>query len=126
MAVMQRDANLGAHLARLAKLQGELALAEVRGLLGSAAATVAAGAISAIALVSALVVLVAGGLAPFFGGRWQHLVVAGGGVAIVAGLAMLWSVSRLRRLTLPREALRSVMENWEWLVAQVRSRLTLP
>jgi hypothetical protein len=82
--------------------------------------------VAAIALIAGLVMLVAGGLAPLFGARWEHLVSAGGGVVIAAAGAMLWSVWRLRRLPVPREALLSLMENWEWFVAQVRSRLTLP
>ena len=64
-------------------------------------------------------------VAPFFGARWQHLAIAGGGVLVIASLAIVWSVWRIRRLALPRETLRSLTENWEWLVVQVRSRLTL-
>jgi len=125
MVVIQPSGSLGAQLAHLAKLQGELALAETRSLLISAATAVAVAVLALMAMVAALVVLVAGGIAPLFGGHWEHLVVAGGGIFIGATVALGWSVWRLRRLEVPRETLRSLTENWEWLVAQVRSRLTL-
>lgn len=125
MVVIQSNGSLGAQLAHLAKLQGELALAETRSLLISAATAVAVAVLAVMAMVAALVLLVAGGLAPLFGGQWEHLVVAGGSVFIGATVALGWSVWRLRRLKVPRETLRSLTENWEWLVAQVRSRLTL-
>ena len=133
LAVMRRvngaggvdPGGLAAQLARLAKLHAELALAEVRGLLIAAAVAVAVAVPAAIAAVASIVVLIAAGLAPLFGARWQHLAIAGGGALIVSSLAVGWSAWRLRRLRLPREALNSLAENWEWLVAQVRSRLTL-
>jgi uncharacterized membrane protein YqjE len=132
MAVIRRidrvevnHGGLGIQLARLVKLHSELALAEVRGVLITAAIAVGVAIPAAMALVAAIVVLIAGGLAPFFGARWQHLVIAGAAVFILSSLAIGWSVWRLRRLQLPRETLRSLTENWEWLVVQVRSRLTL-
>jgi Putative Actinobacterial Holin-X, holin superfamily III len=133
MAVIQRidfdkeadRGGLGIQLARLAKLHAELALAEVRNLLVTAAVAVAVAVPAAIAIVAAIVVLIAAGFAPLFGAPWEHLVIAGGGVLIVSSIAIGWSVWRLRHLRLPRETLRALTENWEWLVAQVRSRLTL-
>jgi Putative Actinobacterial Holin-X, holin superfamily III len=133
MAVIQRidfdkepdRGGLGIQLARLAKLHAELALAEVRDLLVTAAVAVAVAVPAAIAIVAAIVMLIAAGFAPLFGARWEHLVIAGGGVLIVSCMAIGWSVWRLRHLRLPRETLRALTENWEWLVAQVRSRLTL-
>jgi uncharacterized membrane protein YqjE len=116
---------LGVHLARLIALHSELAWAEVRGLLFRAALAVGVALISAMAAVAAIVVLIAACFAPLFGGAWPHLVVAGGGVLIAAALAIGWSAWRLRNLRLPRETVASLGENWEWLVAQVRSRLTL-
>lgn len=118
-------ASLGLQLARLARLHAELALAEVRRPLTAAVVAVAVSVLAMIAGVAAIVVLIAAGVAPFFGAPWQHLVIAGGGVLLVSSLAIAWSAWRLRRLALPRETLRSLTENWEWLVVQVRSRLTL-
>lgn len=133
MAVVERieganranPVSLGFHLARLVTLHAELALAEVRRPLTAAAVAVAVSVLAMIAGVAAIVVLIVAGVAPFFGAPWQHLVIAGGGVLLVSSLAIAWSTWRLRRLALPRETLRSLTENWEWLVVQVRSRLTL-
>jgi hypothetical protein len=78
-----------------------------------------------MAIVASAVVLIVGGLAPLIGAHWQHLVLAGSGVFIAASLALAWSAWRVRCLEVPRETLQSLTENWEWLVAQVKSRLTL-
>jgi Putative Actinobacterial Holin-X, holin superfamily III len=125
MVITQPNGSLGAQLAHLAKLQGELALAETRSFIVSAALTAAIGIVAIMAMVASAVVLIVGGLAPLFGAHWQHLVVAGSGVFIAASLALAWSAWRVRRLEVPRETLQSLTENWEWLVAQVKSRLTL-
>jgi hypothetical protein len=125
MVITHPNGSLGAHLAHLAKLQGELALAETRSVFVSAAIAVAIAIVAIMAMVASAVVLIAGGLAPLFGAHWQPLVCAGSGVFIAASLALAWSVWRVRHLEIPRETLRSLTENWEWFVAQVRSRLTL-
>jgi Putative Actinobacterial Holin-X, holin superfamily III len=117
--------GLGVQLARLAKLHSELVVVEVRGALIKAAVAAAVALPAAIAAVAALVVLIAAGFAPLFGARWEHLLIAGGGVAIASSIAIGWSVWRLRHLELPRETLDSLSENWGWLVAQLKSRLTL-
>jgi hypothetical protein len=112
-------------LARLARLELELGLAEARALVISAIIAVAVAFVAAIALIASIVVLVAGGVAPLFGAPWQHLVVAGGGLALLALGAIAWSVWRLRTLDWPRQTLTSFEENWRWLGVQLRSRLTL-
>jgi F0F1-type ATP synthase assembly protein I len=78
-----------------------------------------------ILLLASLVVLVAAAFAPLFGAPWQHLVIAGGGVALIAGAALAWSAWRLTHLSWPRETVASFQENWRWLGAQLRSRLRL-
>lgn len=120
-----RPSEIGAQLARLVRLHGELALAEVRRPLTAAAVALGTGALGAMVAAAAAVMLVAAALAPVFGAAWEHLAVAGSGGLVVAGLALGWSLWRLRRLTVPGETWRSLMENREWLVAQMRSRLTL-
>jgi hypothetical protein len=80
---------------------------------------------AAIALIASLVVLVAGAVSPFFGARWEPLVIAGGGVALLSLIALAWSAWRLTHLSWPTETLRSFEENWRWLATQLRSRLTL-
>jgi uncharacterized membrane protein YqjE len=117
--------SLSAQLARLAKLHSELVVAEVRGVLITAAVAIAVALPAAVAIVAALIVLLAAAFAPLFGERWEHLALAGGGVAIASSIAIGWSIWRLRRLELPRETLGSLAENWEWLVAQLKSTLTL-
>jgi hypothetical protein len=112
-------------LTRLARLEFELGLAEGRGLLVSALIAVALGLISASVLIASIVVLVAAAVAPLFGAPWQHLVVAGGGLALSSLAAMAWSAWRLRTLPWPKQTLTSFEENWRWLGAQLRSRLTL-
>jgi uncharacterized membrane protein YqjE len=112
-------------LARLVRLELELGLAEARALIVAALIAVAVAAVAAITLVASLVVLVAAAVAPLFDAPWQHLVVAGGGLAVLALAAIAWSVWRLRSLDWPQQTLTSFEENWRWLGAQLRSRLTL-
>jgi hypothetical protein len=119
------DDGLFASLTRLAQLELELGLAETRQILVSAAIAVAIAAIAGIALVASLVVLVAGALAPLFGAAWEPLVIAGGGFLLLSAAAIAWSIVRLRALDWPRLTVASLEENWRWLGAQIRSRLTL-
>lgn len=119
------SAGLTAHLAHLAKLRAELAVAAARSMAVSLGVAIGVAVGAAIVSGGALVVLIVAGFAPLFGSGWQHLALAGGGVLALAALAIAWSVWRVRRLGMPRETVRSVMENGEWLVAQVRSRLRL-
>jgi uncharacterized membrane protein YqjE len=112
-------------LGRLLRLELELGLAETRTLLVSAAIAIGVIVVAAVALIASIVVLVAGAVAPLFGAPWQHLVVAGGGLALLALAAIAWSVWRLRTLDWPTETIKTFEENWRWLGAQLRSRLTL-
>lgn len=111
-------------LARLVRLELELGLAETRALLVSAAIAAGVAVVAAITLVASIVVLIAGAVAPLFGAPWQHLVVAGGGLALLAGAAIAWGIWRLRTLEWPRQTLKTFEENWRWLGAQLRFRLT--
>jgi uncharacterized membrane protein YqjE len=117
--------GLFSSLARLAQLELELGIAETRQVLISAAIAVGVAVASAIAAVASLVVLVAAAFAPLFGAAWEHLVIAGGGILLLSVAAIAWSVHRLRTLDWPRLTLASLEENWRWLGAQIRSRLTL-
>ena len=115
-----------ASLLRLARLELELGLAETRDLLISAVIAAAVALVAGIALIASIVVLVAGAVAPLFRAPWLHLVVAGGGLALLSLTAIAWSVWRLRKLDWPKQTLTSFEENWRWLAAQLRSRLRLP
>jgi hypothetical protein len=112
-------------LGRLARLELELGIAEARALIVSAVIAIGVAVVAAIALVASIVVLVAGGVAPLFRAPWQHLVIAGGGFALLSLAAIGWSAWRLKSLDWPKETLTSFEENWRWLGAQLRSRLTL-
>ena len=112
-------------LTRLLKLEMELGVAETRALIRTVIVAVAVALPSAIALIAALVVLLAAALSPIFDARWEPLLIAGGGVALLALAALAWAVWRLTHLSWPKETLQSLEENWRWLAAQLRSRLTL-
>jgi putative superfamily III holin-X len=118
------DGLVGA-LARLARLEVELGYAETRRVLVSALGAVAVALVGAIALIASIPVLLAGAVAPLFTLRWEPLITGGGAVFILSAAALAWSAYRLRALTWPKEFLASVQENWRWLGAQLRSRLTL-
>ena len=47
------------------------------------------------------------------------------GVALLSLAALGWAAYRLTHLAWPKETLNSLEENWRWLAAQLRSRLTL-
>jgi hypothetical protein len=117
--------TLPMRLVHLLKLELELGLAEARDLVVSAAISIAMALVSTVALIASLVVLVTGAVAPLFGMGWPPFIIAGGGMALLAVITILWSAWRLRRLDWPHETLTSVQENWRWLAAQLRSKLTL-
>ncbi|HXH85064.1 MAG TPA: phage holin family protein [Candidatus Tectomicrobia bacterium] len=119
------DEALFARLARLVRLELELGLAETRALLRTLAIAVAVAVVAAIALIAGLVLLIAAAFAPLFDAPWQHLVISGGGIVVVCIGALAWCVWRVRNLTWPKQTLTSFEENWRWLAAQLRSRLTL-
>jgi hypothetical protein len=116
---------LAARLGRLVRLEVELGLAETRDFVQGIAVAIVVAMSSAIALIASLVVLLAAALSPLFGARWEPLLIAGGGVVLLSGAALVWSVWRLTHLSWPTETLTSFEENWRWLAAQLRSRLTL-
>jgi hypothetical protein len=119
------DEGVVTRLTRLLRLEVELGLVEGRQLVRRVALAVAVAVLAAIALVSSLVVLVAAAVAPMFDARWEPLLIAGGGVALLSLAVLGWSAWRLRHLSWPTQTLKSFEENWRWLAAQLRSRLTL-
>jgi hypothetical protein len=119
-----RHESLATRLVRLASLELELGWAETRRLIMRIAVAVAIAVPAAIALVASIIVLVAGALAPLFDTPWEHLVIAGGVVALLAIGALAWSAWRLTHIAWPQQTLASMQETWRWLVAQLRSRLT--
>jgi uncharacterized membrane protein YqjE len=122
---LEDNGSVLASLGRLAQLELELGLTETRELLRGATLAVAVILVAAMALIASLVVLLAAVVAPLVNARWEHLLVAGGGMLLLALAAVAWALTRLRRLPWPRLTLTSFEENWRWLGAQLRSRLTL-
>ncbi|HEX6210602.1 MAG TPA: phage holin family protein [Methylomirabilota bacterium] len=122
---VDEDEGVVAHLTRLLRLEVELGLAEGRRLVRTVAIAAAIAVVGAIALVASLVMLVAAALAPVFEARWEPLLIAGGGVALLSLIALGWSAWRLKNLSWPTETLKSFGENWRWLAAQLKSKLTL-
>jgi Putative Actinobacterial Holin-X, holin superfamily III len=120
----ERDESLAARLVRLASLELELGWAETRSLIMRIAVAIAVAVPAAIALLAAVIVLVAGALAPLFDTPWEHLVIAGGAVALLAIAALAWSAWRVTHIAWPQQTLASMQETWRWLVAQLRSKLT--
>ena len=117
--------SLTARLVRLGSLELELGWAETRRVLVSVAISIAVALPAVFALFAAIVVLIAGALAPLFGTPWQHLVIAGGAVALLAIAAIAWTTWRLTHIAWPQQTLASLQETWRWLVAQLKSKLTL-
>jgi hypothetical protein len=119
-----RAESLISRLARLGSLELELGWAETRVLLKRLIVALAVAFPAAVALLASIVVLIAGAVAPLFDTPWQHLVIAGGAMALLALLALAWSIWRLTHLTWPQQTLASLEETWRWLAAQLRSKLT--
>jgi hypothetical protein len=119
------DDTVLTQFSHLLRLELELGVAEARDLLASATVALAVAVPATVTLLASVVVLIAAAFAPVFGAHWQHLVIAGGGVALLSSAAITWGVRRLRNLHWPKQTLTSFEENWRWLGAQLRSRLTL-
>jgi Putative Actinobacterial Holin-X, holin superfamily III len=116
---------LATRLGRLLRLEVELGVAETRDFVRGIGVAIAVSVLATIALIASLVMLLAAALSPLFGAPWEPLLIAGGGVALVSALALAWSAWRLTHLSWPTATLTSFEENWRWLAAQLRSRLTL-
>jgi Putative Actinobacterial Holin-X, holin superfamily III len=119
-----RHESLVTRLVRLGALELELGWAETRNLVIRVAIAVAVAVPALIALLASIIVIVAGALAPLFDTPWEHLVIAGGTIAVLALAALAWSAWRLTHIAWPQQTLASMQEAWRWLVAQLRSKLT--
>lgn len=120
-----RNDSLWGRLVKLGKLELELGVAETRAVVLAAVTAIAVAVPAAVLLLASLVVLIAAALAPLFNAAWEHLLIAGGGIALLALAALAWSAWRLTHLSWPKETVASFQENWQWLGAQLRSRLRL-
>ena len=112
-------------LIRLVELELELGLTEARSLIKTLVIAAAVAVVGLIVILASVVVLVAGVIAPVFGGEWRHLVISGGVFFVLAVAGAAWSLSKFRKVPWPEETLRSLEETKRWLGAQLRSKLTL-
>lgn len=111
-------------LGHLARLELELALAEVRRAAVSAGLAIGVALAAGIILVTSLVVLVAAALAPVFGADWRPLLIAGGGGALVSAAGLAWAIDRLRTVLTLDRARTSIKETWRWAETRLRSAKT--
>ena len=92
------DEAVLARFTRLLRLEVELGVAETRALIRTLVMAIAVAVPSAIALIASVVVLLAAALSPIFDARWEPLLIAGGGVALLALGALAWSWRKERSL----------------------------
>src|SRR5262249_11456478 len=103
-----RHESLVHRLVRLAALELELGWAETRSLIVRIAVAVGVALPALIALIASIIVLSAGALASLFDTPWQHLVIAGGAVALLALVTLAWSAWRLTHIAWPHPSLSSL------------------
>jgi len=122
---IRRDARLAASVsegvARLARLEVELAVSETRRAAVDLGLAFGVAVIAAVILVTGLTVAFAAALAPAFGADWRPLLSAGGGGALLAAAALAWAVYRMRNLGVLRETLASLKETWQWAERRLKS-----
>jgi membrane protein len=111
-------------LGHLARLELELAVAEVKRAATSAAIAAGIALAATVVLVTSLVVVLAAALAPVFGASWQPLVIAGGGGALLSSAAIAWAVSRVRNAVTLARTRASIKETWRWAETRLRSAKT--
>ena len=114
-------ASVQGGLGHLARLELELALAEVRRAAVSAGVAIGVAVAAGVVLIAALVVLVAAALAPAFEANWRPLLVAGGGGALLSGAALAWAIYRLRTVLTLERTRSSIKETWRWAEIRLRS-----
>jgi hypothetical protein len=123
-----REARVAASVtegvARLARLEVELAVSETRRVAVDLGLAFGVAVVAAIILVTGLTVTLAAVLAPVFGADWRPLLSAGGGGALLAGLALAWSIYRVRHLGVLRQTLASIKETWQWAERRLKSGTT--
>ena len=111
-------------VARLAKLEVELAVSETRRAAIGLGLAFGVAIVAAVILVTGVTVSLAAALAPAFGADWRPLLIAGGGGALLAAAALAWSVHRVRHLGVLRQTLASIKETWQWAERRLKSGTT--
>jgi hypothetical protein len=111
-------------LGHLARLELELAIAELRRAAIGAGLAVGVALAASVTLITSLVVLIAAAVAPAFDGNWRPLLIAGGGGALVSGAAIAWAIHRLRNIGKLDRTRASIKETWRWAETRLRSAKT--
>lgn len=111
-------------VARLARLEVELAVSETRRVAFDLGLAFAVAVVAAVILVTGLTVTLAAALAPAFGADWRPLLSAGGGGALLAAGALGWAVYRVRHLGVLRHTFASIKETWQWAERRLKSGTT--
>ena len=122
--VLVRVASVQQGLGHLAKLELELAFAEVKRAATSAGIAAGIALAATVTLVTSLVVLLAAALAPIFDANWQPLVTAGGGGALLSSAAIAWAVYRVRNVVTLARTRASIKETWRWAETRLKSGKT--
>jgi membrane protein len=122
--VRKRVESVQQGLGHLARLELELAVAEVKRAATSAGIAAGIALAATVTLVTSLVVLLAAALAPIFDGNWRPLLIAGGGGALLSGAAIAWAVYRVRNVVTLARTRASIKETWRWAETRLRSAKT--
>ena len=119
-----RAATVTEGFGKLARLEVELAVAEGKQTAVGLGVTAVLAILSVIILVTGVTVLVAAALAPVWGADWRPLVIAGGGGALLATVALAWCYYRVTRVGVLPDTVASLKETWRWAERRLRSETT--
>jgi len=111
-------------LGHLARLEVELAIAELKRAATSVGLAAGVALAATVTLVTSLVVMLAAALAPVFDANWRPLLIAGGGGVLLSGAAIAWAVSRVRNVVMLARTRASIKETWRWAETRLRSAKT--
>jgi hypothetical protein len=111
-------------LGHLARLEVELAIAELKRAATSVGLAAGVALAATVTLVTSLVVLLAAALAPVFDANWRPLLIAGGGGVLLSGAAIAWAVSRVRNVVMLARTRASIKETWRWAETRLKSAKT--
>jgi membrane protein len=113
-------------LGHLARLELELAIAELKRAATSAGIAAGVAFAATVTLVTSLVLLLAAALAPLVDANWRPLLIAGGGGALLSAAAIAWAVYRVRNVVTLARTRASIKETWRWAETRLRSGRTSP
>jgi membrane protein len=108
----------------LARLELELAIAELKRAATSAGVAVGIAVAATVTLVTSLVLLLSAALAPVFEANWRPLLIAGGGGALLSGAAIAWAVYRVRNVVMLARTRATMKETWRWAGTRLKSGRT--